>query len=46
MKDELGGKVMKELSALRTKRYSYLTDNNDEDKKAEGPQKVCHKKIN
>ena len=25
---------MKELSALRTKTYSYLTDNKDEDKKA------------
>ena len=31
MKDELGGKLMKEFAALRAKTCSYLTDNNDED---------------
>ena len=36
MKDELGGQVMKEFVRLRTKTYSYLKDNNDEDKKAKG----------
>ena len=33
MKDELGGQIMKEFAALRAKTYSYLKDNNDEDKK-------------
>ena len=36
MKDELRGKIMKEFPALRAKTYSYLTDYNDEDKKAKG----------
>ena len=39
MKDELGGKMMKEswkFAGLRAKTYSYLTDNNHEDKKARG----------
>ena len=40
MKDESGGKKMKEFCALRTKTYSYVTDNNDEDKH----KKVSHKK--
>ena len=35
---------MEEFSALRTKTYSYLTDNNDEDKKAKGTKK-CFIKI-
>ena len=34
MKDELCRKIMKELAALRAKTYRYLTDNNDENKKA------------
>ena len=34
MKDELGRKIMKEFAALRAKTYRYLTDNNDENKKA------------
>ena len=33
MKDELGGRIMKKIFGLRTKTYSYLKDNNDEDKK-------------
>ena len=34
MKDELDVKIMKEFTALKAKTYIYLTDNNDEDKKA------------
>ena len=33
MKDELGGRIMKKFFGLRTKTYSYLKDNNNEDKK-------------
>ena len=36
MKDELGGKIMTDIAALRTKTHSYLTDDNDENKKAKG----------
>ena len=43
MKDELCGNVMKEFAALRVKRYNYVSDNRDEDKKAEGTKKMCHK---
>ena len=41
MKDELGGKIMKEFTALGAKTYSHLTDN-DEDKNAKGTE-MCHK---
>ena len=34
MKDELGGRVISEFVALRSKTYSYLTDDCKEDKKA------------
>ena len=44
MKDELGRKVMKESFPLGAKTYSYLTDNNDEDKKAKDKKKVYYKK--
>ena len=39
MKDELGGQIVKEFVGLRAKTYSYLKDNNDEDKKAKGTKK-------
>ena len=46
MKDELGGKIMKEFFRLKAKTYSYLKDNNGEDKKSKRNKKVCHKKRN
>ena len=32
IKAELGGKIMNQFAAVRAKTYSYLTDNNNEDK--------------
>ena len=47
MKDELGGQIMKEFAGLRAKAYSYLKENNDEDKKARGTKKcVLKRKLN
>ena len=47
MKDELGGQIMKEFVGLRPKTYSYLKDNNDEDKKIKGTKKyVIKRKLN
>ena len=40
VKYKLSGKIMKELVALKAKRYSYLTDNNDDDKKAKAQKSV------
>ena len=40
MKDESGGKTMKEIFGLRAKAYNYLTDTNDEDKKVKGTKIV------
>ena len=40
MKDELGRKIMTELVELRAKTYSYLLDDDSEDKKAKGT-KIC-----
>ena len=44
MKDELGGKIMTKFVELRAKRYNYLSDNNDEDKKAKGTKKSVTKR--
>ena len=47
-KDELGGKIMIEFSALRPKTYSYLDDYGNEHKKSKGTkrcvikQKIMH----
>ena len=35
-KDELGGKIMKEFSALRAETYTYLMEDDSENKKAKG----------
>ena len=43
MKHKLGGKILKELATLRATTYSYLTDNNDEDKKAKSTKKCAVK---
>ena len=40
MKDELGGKIMREFAALGVKTYRYLTYNNNRDKKAKGTKNV------
>ena len=44
MKDELDRKIMTKFVGLRAKMYSYLIDDDSEDKKAKGTKKVCHKK--
>ena len=44
MKDGLGGKIVKKFVTLRTKTYSYLIDDDSEDKKAKDIKKVCHKR--
>ena len=44
MKDELGGKIMTEFVALRSKTYSYLTDDCEEYKKAKGTKKCIIKR--
>ena len=44
MKDELGGKIMKEFIRLRTIIYSYLIDESSEDKKANGTKKCVLKR--
>ena len=46
MKDELGGKIMKEFIGLRPMCYSHLTDDRKIDKKAKGTKKCVIKKRN
>ena len=43
LKDELGGKIMKEFCALKAKTYSYLIDDNSEVKKSKGTKKCVIK---
>ena len=43
-KDELGGKIMKEFVALRSKTYAYLMDDDSEKKKAKGTKKCVIKR--
>ena len=44
MKDELGGKIITNSVTLRLKGHSYLTKDNDENRKAKF-RKLCHKTI-
>ena len=44
MKNELGGQLIKEFWELRAKTYSYLKDNNGEDKKTECAKKCIVKR--
>ena len=41
-KDELGGKIITEVLALRPKTYAYLTDGGSDHKKARVTKKVCN----
>ena len=43
-KDELGGKIMKKFCAPRAKTYSYLKDDDGEEKKAKGTNKCIIKR--
>ena len=45
MKDDLGGKIIKEFVTLRLKTYSFVTDDGKEDKKAKGTKKCIIKKM-
>ena len=45
MKDELGGKIITEFVTLRPKTYSYLTDDDKEDKKAKGTKRCVIKRM-
>ena len=44
MKDELGGKIIRESDTIRPKTYSYLTDDDKNGKKAKWKKKLCYKK--
>ena len=44
MKDELGEHILKKFVGLRAKTYSYLKDNDDEDKKSKTDKNLSHKK--
>ena len=43
-KDELGGKVMKEFCTLRARTYTYLMDDDSENKKAKGVKRCIVKR--
>ena len=43
LKDELGGKIVKEFCALRAKTYIYLMGDDSEVKKAKGIKKIYYK---
>ena len=43
MKNEIGGKIMTKFFGLRRKNYSYLSDDNRDDKKVKGTEKCVIK---
>ena len=43
MKDELGGKIMTEAAALRQTKFSYLTNDNDQNEKVKSTEKCVIK---
>ena len=43
MKDELGGTIMTEFVAFRSKSYSYLMEGGNSAKKAKATKKMCNK---
>ena len=45
MKDELGGKIITEFVTMKSKTYSYSTDDGKEDKKAKGTKKCVIKRM-
>ena len=45
-KDELGGKIMIEVCAFRSKTWAYKLDDDSEKKKAKGTKKGCNKTFN
>ena len=45
MKDELGGKIITEFVTLKPNSYSYLTNDDKEDKKAKGTKKCVIKRM-
>ena len=45
MKDELGGNIMTEFIALRSKTYCYLMDDGKNDKKTKGTKKCVIKRV-
>ena len=42
-KDELGGKIITEVAALRPKAYAYLDDDDNDHKKSKGTKNSCFK---
>ena len=44
IKDNFGGKLLKEFIGLRAKTFSYLTDDNSEEKKVKGTKKCAIKR--
>ena len=40
VKEESSGKILKELGGLKAQTYRYITDNNNESKKARGTKNV------
>ena len=44
MKDKLSGKIVTKFVSLKTKTYSYLTDDSSADKKSKGTRKCVMKR--